>query len=50
MCYQPEDMTRMLKGAGFKDMQVFEVPSKLYEELPWLVESGVTHYQVLAFK
>ena len=49
-CYQPEDMTRMLKETGFKNVQIHEVRSKLYEELPRLVERGVTHYQVIALK
>lgn len=49
-CYQPEVITQMLLNAGFRDVQIHEVRSKLYEELPRLVERGVSHFQVIALK
>lgn len=49
-CYQPEDMNRLLTEAGFIEIKFHEIRSKLYEEMPRLIERGVVHYQVTAIK
>jgi 2-polyprenyl-3-methyl-5-hydroxy-6-metoxy-1,4-benzoquinol methylase len=49
-CYSHAEITSLLKEAGFKKIEVHQVASELYETLPRLVERGVKHYQVLAFK
>ncbi len=49
-CYSPEEITRELKDAGFVEVEIHRVESELYANLPRLVERGVKHYQVLAFK
>lgn len=48
-CYKPKEIERLLKIAGFKNIQFYEIKSELYESLPRLVERGVSHFQVLAF-
>lgn len=49
-CYSHEEISTRLKEAGFKSVEIHHVASELYENLPRLVERGVKHYQILAFK
>lgn len=49
-CYQSEEISQLLNDAGFRYIKIYEIGSKLYEELPRLVERGVTHFQVVANK
>lgn len=48
-CYDPAIIENLLKVAGFKNIQIHEIKSALYENMPRLIERGVSHYQVLAF-
>lgn len=48
-CYEPSEIEDMLKNSGFSKIEIHQIGSKLYENLPRLVERGVSHYQILAF-
>ena len=47
-CWDPEEFGRLLVEAGFTDVEVFEVKSPVYEDLPRLRERGVSGYQIAA--
>lgn len=49
-CYSPEKMALLLKQVGFQKVEVHRIDSELYRSMPRLVERGVSHYQVLAYK
>lgn len=49
-CYNEDEIKSALSDVGFREIEFFEVKSELYENIPRLVERGVTQYQVLAFK
>lgn len=48
-CYRPDEIKKLLGGAGFGKVEVHNIGSQVYENLPRLVEREVTHYQILAF-
>ncbi len=48
-CYRPNEIELLLKNAGFKRVDIHHITSPLYENLPRLVERGVSQYQILAF-
>lgn len=47
-CYGEAEIEAHLREAGFRDIEIFHTHSRLYEELPRLVERGVKLYQVAA--
>lgn len=49
-CYSPDEITSELKDVGFGKVEIHRVHSDLYANLPRLVERGVKHYQLLAYK
>lgn len=49
-CYSPEEITAKLLNIGFTKVEIHRVESELYANLPRLVERGVKHNQILAFK
>jgi 2-polyprenyl-3-methyl-5-hydroxy-6-metoxy-1,4-benzoquinol methylase len=48
-CWRQDEIELLLKSAGFGKIEFHNIGSALYENLPRLVERGVTNYQILAF-
>jgi SAM-dependent methyltransferase len=45
-CYSEFEMLDLMQQTGFVDLNVFHIPSKLYDSLPRLVERGVTGFHI----
>lgn len=49
-CYGESEIEARLREAGFDHVEFYYTPSPLYENMPRLVERGVSMYQVIARK